>query len=190
LQTMLWARILDRRRGGDPPALLCVDPRLTPVAREADVPLAPMSGTNLALMNGLMRELIRNGGSTRTTSPRTPSATTRSSGWWPPTPEQSSGSAAFRRRTCARQRAYWVPAARYSPPSSRVFTSPRQQRHRAVNDIHLLRGMLGRPGAGLYQMNGQPTALKSRRASSPMGETRTSLSAARERLPPGRCRIG
>jgi anaerobic selenocysteine-containing dehydrogenase len=27
-----------------------------------------------------------------------------------------------------------------------------------VNNIHLLRGMLGRPGAGIDQMNGQPTA--------------------------------
>jgi anaerobic selenocysteine-containing dehydrogenase len=32
----------------------------------------------------------------------------------------------------------------------------------AVNTLHLLRGMLGRPGAGLYQMNGQPTAQNTR----------------------------
>jgi anaerobic selenocysteine-containing dehydrogenase len=31
-----------------------------------------------------------------------------------------------------------------------------------VNNIHLLRRMLGRPGAGLYQMNGQPTAQNTR----------------------------
>jgi len=31
-----------------------------------------------------------------------------------------------------------------------------------VNTIHLLRGMIGRPGAGLYQMNGQPTAQNTR----------------------------
>ena len=31
-----------------------------------------------------------------------------------------------------------------------------------VNNLHLLRGMLGRPGAGLYQMNGQPTAQNTR----------------------------
>jgi anaerobic selenocysteine-containing dehydrogenase len=32
----------------------------------------------------------------------------------------------------------------------------------AVNDVHLLRGMLGRPGAGVLQMNGQPTAQNTR----------------------------
>src|SRR4029453_19305558 len=32
----------------------------------------------------------------------------------------------------------------------------------AVNDLHLIRGMLGRPGAGVLQMNGQPTAQNTR----------------------------
>ncbi|HEY0699206.1 MAG TPA: molybdopterin-dependent oxidoreductase, partial [Micromonospora sp.] len=39
-QTVLWARMLDRRRGPNPPAMLAVDPRPTPVAREADLHLA------------------------------------------------------------------------------------------------------------------------------------------------------
>ncbi|MFL6186983.1 MAG: molybdopterin-dependent oxidoreductase, partial [Actinomycetes bacterium] len=57
-QTVLWMRILDRRRGSDPPRLVVVDPRPTPAAREADVHLAIRPGTNLALVNGLLRELI------------------------------------------------------------------------------------------------------------------------------------
>jgi anaerobic selenocysteine-containing dehydrogenase len=31
-----------------------------------------------------------------------------------------------------------------------------------VNNLHLLRGMIGRPGAGVLQMNGQPTAQNTR----------------------------
>jgi anaerobic selenocysteine-containing dehydrogenase len=31
-----------------------------------------------------------------------------------------------------------------------------------VNNLHLLRAMIGRPGAGIYQMNGQPTAQNTR----------------------------
>jgi anaerobic selenocysteine-containing dehydrogenase len=31
-----------------------------------------------------------------------------------------------------------------------------------VNNLHLVRGMIGRPGAGIYQMNGQPTAQNTR----------------------------
>src|SRR5215211_8487904 len=34
-QTVLWSRMLDRRRGPGPPALVVVDPRPTPPAREA-----------------------------------------------------------------------------------------------------------------------------------------------------------
>src|SRR6478672_7585480 len=64
-QTVLWARILDRTRGDDPPVVVCVDPRRTLVAMEAErtggVHLAPRVGTNLALMNGLTRELLVNG---------------------------------------------------------------------------------------------------------------------------------
>ena len=64
-QTVLWSRILDRTRGRDPPVIVCVDPRRTEVAEEAErtggVHLAPTVGTNLALMNGLTRELLRSG---------------------------------------------------------------------------------------------------------------------------------
>src|SRR5215207_2974824 len=60
-QTVLWMRMLDRRRGPRRPRMLAVDPRNTPVAREADVHLAVRSGTNVALLNGLLRELLRRG---------------------------------------------------------------------------------------------------------------------------------
>jgi anaerobic selenocysteine-containing dehydrogenase len=57
-QTVLWMRMLDRLAGPNPPALLCVDPRPTPVARHAAVHLAPLPGTNVALMNGLLHEIL------------------------------------------------------------------------------------------------------------------------------------
>src|SRR4029450_10831092 len=60
-QAVLWMRMLDRRRGADPPRMLAVDPRATAVAREADVHLVPRPGTNLALLNGLQRELLERG---------------------------------------------------------------------------------------------------------------------------------
>src|SRR4051812_10436255 len=59
-QTVLWMRMLDRLAGSNPPAVVCVDPRQTPVARHATVHLAPLPGTNVALMNGLLHEIIRN----------------------------------------------------------------------------------------------------------------------------------
>ena len=60
-QTVLWMRMLDRRRGASPPAMLAVDPRPTAVAREADVHIAPRNGTNVALLNGILREIVHRG---------------------------------------------------------------------------------------------------------------------------------
>src|SRR4051794_28415578 len=58
-QTVLWARILDRLAGQSPPHVVCVDPRATPVAAAATVHLAPRPGTNVVLMNALLREIVR-----------------------------------------------------------------------------------------------------------------------------------
>jgi len=60
-QTVLWMRVLDRRRGPNPPRLVVVDPRDTPTAREADLRLAPIVGTNVAVLNGLLRLIIAAG---------------------------------------------------------------------------------------------------------------------------------
>nr|WP_292652400.1 molybdopterin-dependent oxidoreductase [Nocardioides sp.] len=69
-QTVLWARILDRLAGPNPPAIVCVDPRQTPVAAHATVHLAPRPGTNVMLMNALLRELLEHDG--RVTTPGSP----------------------------------------------------------------------------------------------------------------------
>jgi ferredoxin-nitrate reductase len=60
-QTVLWMRMLDRLHGPDRPKLVVVDPRPTPAARQADVWLPIRSGTNVALLNALQHELIENG---------------------------------------------------------------------------------------------------------------------------------
>jgi ferredoxin-nitrate reductase len=60
-QTVLWSHMLDHRRGADPPALVVVDPRPTPTAREADLHLAVRGGTNLALLNAIQHELFATG---------------------------------------------------------------------------------------------------------------------------------
>src|SRR4051794_41057678 len=57
-QSVLWTRVLDRLAGPHPPDIVCVDPRRTPVAERAAVHLTPRLGTNVALMNALIHELI------------------------------------------------------------------------------------------------------------------------------------
>lgn len=164
-QTVLWMRMLDRLHGPDRPALLCVDPRETPVAREADVHLALRNGTNLALMNALLRELIER----RWIDERYVTAHTLGF-------EQLQRTVAP--WTIARAAEICdVPAARIEQAAELLGTAERllstvlqgfYQSNQAtasacqVNNLHLLRGMLGRPGAGVLQMNGQPTAQNTR----------------------------
>ncbi|WP_328850825.1 nitrate reductase [Micromonospora globbae] len=164
-QTVLWMRMLDRRRGPNPPAMLAVDPRATAVAREADLHLAIRNGTNMALMNGLLREIIRNGWYDE----QYVAAHTlgfdelcRTVDAYPPerVAEICDVPAADVRR-----------AAELLGGSQRLLSTVLQgfyQSNQAtaascqVNNLHLIRGMIGRPGAGIYQMNGQPTAQNTR----------------------------
>ena len=164
-QTVLWLRMLDRRRGPDPPGLICVDPRPTPVALEADVHLAARSGTNVALMNGLQRELIENGWIDEAYVERNTTGfheLERTVARY--TPERVA-------EVCGVPAAKVREAARILGESERLLSTVLQgfyQSNQAtaaacqVNNVHLLRGMLGRPGAGVYQMNGQPTAQNTR----------------------------
>jgi ferredoxin-nitrate reductase len=164
-QAVLWMRMLDRRRGPDPPALLCVDPRETPVAREADVHLPVRAGTNLALMNALQRELIANGWIDReyveahtvgldaleqTVDPYTPERAAEICG----VPADGIREAARLLGTCERLLSTVLQGFYQSSQATAAACQ--------VNNVHLLRGMLGRPGAGVLQMNGQPTAQNTR----------------------------
>jgi anaerobic selenocysteine-containing dehydrogenase len=164
-QVSLWSRMLDRRRGADPPRMLCVDPRPTPVAREADVHLAPRSGTNVALMNGLLAEVIANGWvDERYVADHTLGFDELCATVEPYTPRRVA-------EICDIAPARLVDAAELLGTSDRLLSTVLQgfyQSNQAtaaacqVNNLHLLRGMLGRPGAGVYQMNGQPSAQNTR----------------------------
>ena len=164
-QTVLWMRMLDRLAGDRPPQIVCVDPRLTPVAKHATVHLAPLPGTNVALMNGLLHEIIRND--------------------WIDSDYVAAHTVGF--DALRQQVSEFEPeraaaicgvevddirhAAGLLGTAERLLSTVLQgfyQSHQAtaaavqVNNIHLIRGMLGKPGCGVLQMNGQPTAQNTR----------------------------
>ncbi len=164
-QTVLWMRMLDRLAGDNPPAVVCVDPRPTPVARHATVHLAPLPGTNVALMNALLHEIIRNDWvdhdylaahavgfvDLRTRVAEFP-------------PERAS-------EICDVPVDDIREGARLLGTAEALLSTVLQgyfQAHQAtaaavqVNNLHIIRGMLGRPGCGVLQMNGQPTAQNTR----------------------------
>jgi anaerobic selenocysteine-containing dehydrogenase len=164
-QPVLWMRMLDRLAGPNPLAIVCVDPRPTAVAQHAAVHLAPLPGTNVALMNALLHEIIRND--------------------WVDHDYIASHAVGFdelraRVAECPPERAATIcgveaddirAAARLLGTAEALLSTALQgfyQSHQAtaaavqVNNLHIVRGMLGRPGCGVLQMNGQPTAQNTR----------------------------
>ncbi|KUO06485.1 molybdopterin oxidoreductase family protein [Streptomyces caeruleatus] len=164
-QPVQWMRILDRLEGADPPRLLCVDPRPTPVARRATVHLAPRLGTNVALLNALLHEIIRTDRVDHDyVAAHTVGYEELASRVKDRTPEWAAA-------ICDVPAARIAEAAELLGSADRLLSTVLQgvyQSHQAtaaavqVNNIHLIRGMLGRPGAGVLQMNGQPTAQNTR----------------------------
>ena len=168
-QPVLWMRILDRLAGPTPPRLVCVDPRDTLVARAArdrdGVHLAPLPGTNVALMNGLLHEIIANGWVDRDyVDAHTVGFAELAAGVADYPPERVA-------EICRIDATDIRTAARVLGEAERLLSTVLQgfyQSHQAtaasvqVNNLNLLRGMLGRPGCGILQMNGQPTAENTR----------------------------
>ncbi|SEF37155.1 Molydopterin dinucleotide binding domain-containing protein [Amycolatopsis pretoriensis] len=164
-QSVLWARMLDRLAGPNPPAILCVDPRDTPVARAATVHLAPLPGTNLALMNGLLHEVIAHDRVDHDYVDRHTvgfAELEKLVAGFPP--DRVAG-------ICGLEPREITEAAELLGSAERLLCTVLQgfyQSHQAgaasvqVNNLVLLRGMLGKPGAGVLQMNGQPTAENTR----------------------------
>ncbi|MEU9196865.1 molybdopterin oxidoreductase family protein [Streptomyces hundungensis] len=164
-QPVQWMRILDRLEGADPPRLLCVDPRPTPVARKAAVHLAPRGGTNLALLNALLHEIIR---TDRIDHDYIEAHTV---GFGELKTQVKECTPAWAAAICDVPAARIEEAAELLGGAERLLSTVLQgvyQSHQAtasavqVNNLHLIRGMLGRPGAGVLQMNGQPTAQNTR----------------------------
>jgi ferredoxin-nitrate reductase len=164
-QTVLWMRMLDRLEAPNPPKLVVVDPRPTPAAQRADVHLAIKNGTNMALMNGLLHEIIASGWYDEEY------IAAHTMGWeklrvtveeYPP------GKVA---EICGVPEKQIRQAARIIGESKRLLSTVLQGFYQSmqataascqVNNIHLLRGMIGKPGCGVLQMNGQPTAQNTR----------------------------
>jgi ferredoxin-nitrate reductase len=164
-QTVLWMHELDRLRGPDPPRSIVIDPRETESAREAEVHLAIKPGTNLAILNGLAQQLIeidrldREFLDVHTVGLEALERTVSSY-----TPERVAEICGVAARDVRR-------AAEIVGEAERLLTFVLQgvyQSHQATasacaaNNVNLLRGMIGRPGSGILQMNGQPTAQNTR----------------------------
>ena len=164
-QTVLWMHELDRIHGPDRPRSVVIDPRETQSAREAEVHLAIRPGTNLAALNGLAQQLLENGwvdhafvdehtigieSLEKTVARYTPELVADVCGVDPSDVRRAAAviGEAEHLLTFVLQGVYQAHLATAAAC--------------AANNVNLLRGMIGRPGCGILQMNGQPTAQNTR----------------------------
>jgi anaerobic selenocysteine-containing dehydrogenase len=164
-QTVLWMRMLDRLDGPNPPKLVVVDPRQTPTAKRADVHLAIRPGTNVALLNGILHELFRNRWMDEAW------AREHTIGLDPLWKIVSAYPVERVAQICGVPAQQIAEASRIIGRAQRLVSTVLQgvyQSHQAtaaaiqVNNINLVRGMIGKPGCTVFQMNGQPTAQNTR----------------------------
>ncbi|MEV6967133.1 nitrate reductase [Hamadaea sp. NPDC051192] len=164
-QTVLWMRMLDRLHGPDRPKLVVVDPRRTKVAELADVHLAIRSGTNVALLNAIQHELIEHDWIDHEFVDSHTVEVGRLSKMVAAYPPERAA------QICGVDAADIRRAAEVIGSAERLVSTCLQgvyQSHQAtaaacqVNNITLLRGMIGKPGCTVFQMNGQPTAENTR----------------------------
>lgn len=164
-QTVLWARMLDRLASSDPPKLVVIDPRVTNTAKKATVHLAPKIGTNMAVLNGIQHLLFKNGWINEEylanhvigleelrskVKPYTPERVEEITGI---PPDQLKKAAEIIGTT----KSLLSTALQGVYQSNQATASACQ-----INNINLLRGLLGKRGSGIFQMNGQPTAQNNR----------------------------
>ena len=164
-ETVLWMRMLDRLAGPNPPKIVVIDPRVTFTAQKADVHLQPKLGTNVAVLNGLIHLLVKNGHidenyiNQHTTGFELLKKQTLK--WTPELVEEVTNVPARKLMEAANligNANTLLSTALQGVYQSNQATAAAVQ----INNIQLIRGMIGKPGCGVYQMNGQPTAQNNR----------------------------
>jgi len=159
---IVWARIRDRQAEGA--FVICADPRRTATAEGSDLHLPVRPGADLALLNAMLHVIDAEGLVASTFVAR------HTSGWdetvaearrWPPSrAEEICGvpaadiAAAARRFAAGRSMALWSMGANQSSVGT--------HKNRALINLCLATGQIGRPGTGPLSLTGQPNAMGGR----------------------------
>ena len=160
-QTVLWARILDRLDEPRPPALIVMDPRLSSSAERATIHLAPKIGTNMAALNGIQHLLFKNDWIDHDFVDKhvilLEDLRAKIEAYTPEYVEDITGIP--QKDLIAAAKIIGTTKSLLSTALQGVYQSNQATASACqVNNINLLRGHIGKPGSGIYQMNGQPTA--------------------------------
>ncbi|HXE44455.1 MAG TPA: molybdopterin-dependent oxidoreductase, partial [Conexibacter sp.] len=160
---IVWGRI--RRRQQEGARVIVLDPRRTPTAAAADLHLPLRPGSDLAVLNAMIEVIAREELLDRpfiaTRTEGAEQALAAAAEWTPERAERESGvpaglivEAARTFATAPRALALWSMGANQSTVGT--------LKNRALHNLCLLTGNLGRPGTGPLSMTGQPNAMGGR----------------------------
>ena len=160
---ILWGRIRERQAQGA--RVIVVDPRRTPTAEAADLHLAVRPGSDLVLLNAMLAEVDRDGLLDRDYLDRHVDGAEemlRGAAAWPP--ERAAricgvdaadiAAAAQMFAGAGASLALWSMGVNQSVAGTRT--------NRAILNLCLATGQIGRPGAGPLSLTGQPNAMGGR----------------------------
>ena len=167
MHPQLWRRIALARKSSKAPKLIVVDPRNTQTARSADLHLKLIPGTNLALINGIVQQIIANNWTdTNYINAHTRNYDAMSATVAKYTPEYTESITGVPAADII-QAAEWIAT---SNETLSLFIQGVYQSMGATNTVrmicamHLIMGKIGRPGSSPFSITGQATAMSNREA--------------------------
>ncbi|OKP99587.1 bifunctional nitrate reductase/sulfite reductase flavoprotein subunit alpha [Paenibacillus sp. P46E] len=160
---ILFLRMMDRVKSGA--KLIVVDPRRTVTAEKADLFMQIRPGTDLALLNGLLHLLVKNGHTDPAFIARFTSGFESMEAFLEDYPPDKVSEITGIPEADIRQAADWIGEA---PEWMSCWTMGLNQsihgtwHTNAICNLHLATGAICRPGSGPFSLTGQPNAMGGR----------------------------
>lgn len=165
--TVLFERIMDRKKRTGKPYLIVVDPRKTLTAKEADLHLQLTPGSNVALLNGLISEVVKNKQiDTKFIADHTIGfeEMAESLAEWPLEKSEKYTGIPIETLQLAAEKLGTTKSLVTTTLQGTYQSADATTACVAINNLHLIRGLIGKPGSGPLHMAGQPSSSANRTA--------------------------
>ncbi|NQW39148.1 MAG: molybdopterin-dependent oxidoreductase, partial [Cyanobacteria bacterium] len=162
---VLFQRLLKRRRKGNGPRLVVVDPRATATSDAADLHLAIVPGTDLALLCGLGHLLLERGGVDQAfVTAHTEGFAELETLWRAWQPERAAAVCGIAEADLRQLADWWIASQAALSLWSMGVNQSREGTATVAGicNLHLVSGQFGRPGTGPFSLTGQPNAMGGR----------------------------
>ncbi|WP_153721114.1 molybdopterin-dependent oxidoreductase [Sporosarcina cascadiensis] len=165
--TVFFERIMERKKRTGKPYLIVIDPRETLTAKEADLHLQLKPATNVPLYNGIVREVIQKGAVDREFIENYTVGYDKMKDsvedWTLEKTAELTG-IPLETLTVAVEALAETPTLVTTTLQGVYQSAEATTACVAVNNLHLIRGLIGKPGSGPLHMAGQPSSSANRTA--------------------------